>query len=169
MEYMLTFHILNVYVDKNQPRQFKFTFNINIYNYVTHYMYTAYMLGRNKGILYCIVLYCIVLYCIVLYCIVLYCIVHQTYLELEITSSRLVLCYDSSFNIWTALSIRNKLLLSWADNSKIWLVVEPDITYYTFGSMNSTTIFFPAFIVPLKSLCFTLFILLTPTMLLCRA
>ena len=23
-----------------------------IYNYVTHYMYTAYMLGRNKGILY---------------------------------------------------------------------------------------------------------------------
>ena len=25
-------------------------------------MYTAYMLGRNKGILYCIVLYCIVLY-----------------------------------------------------------------------------------------------------------
>ena len=25
---MLTFHILNVYVDKNQPRQFKFTFNI---------------------------------------------------------------------------------------------------------------------------------------------
>ena len=33
------------------------------------------MLGRNKGILYCIVLYCIVLYCIVLYCIVLCCIV----------------------------------------------------------------------------------------------
>ena len=27
MEYMLTFHILNVYVDKTQPRQFKFTFN----------------------------------------------------------------------------------------------------------------------------------------------
>ena len=26
MEYMLTFHILNVYVDKTQPRQFKFTF-----------------------------------------------------------------------------------------------------------------------------------------------
>ena len=24
---MLTFHILNVYVDKTQPRQFKFTFN----------------------------------------------------------------------------------------------------------------------------------------------
>ena len=28
MEYMLTFHIVNVYVDKTQPRQFKFTFNI---------------------------------------------------------------------------------------------------------------------------------------------
>ena len=27
MEYMLTFHILNVYVDKTRPRQFKFTFN----------------------------------------------------------------------------------------------------------------------------------------------
>ena len=26
MEYMLTFHILNVYVDKTQPCQFKFTF-----------------------------------------------------------------------------------------------------------------------------------------------
>ena len=26
MEYMLTFHILNVYADKTQPRQFKFTF-----------------------------------------------------------------------------------------------------------------------------------------------
>ena len=26
MEYMLTFLILNVYVDKTQPRQFKFTF-----------------------------------------------------------------------------------------------------------------------------------------------
>ena len=26
---MLTFHILNVYVDKTQPRQFKFTFNIS--------------------------------------------------------------------------------------------------------------------------------------------
>ena len=26
MEYMLTFHILNVYVDKTQQRQFKFTF-----------------------------------------------------------------------------------------------------------------------------------------------
>ena len=26
MEYMLTFHILNVHVDKTQPRQFKFTF-----------------------------------------------------------------------------------------------------------------------------------------------
>ena len=29
MEYMLTFHILNVYVDKTQPRQFKFTFKEN--------------------------------------------------------------------------------------------------------------------------------------------
>ena len=29
MEYMLTFHILNVYVDKTQPRQFKFTFKDN--------------------------------------------------------------------------------------------------------------------------------------------
>ena len=29
MEYMLTFHILNVYVDKTQPRQFKFTFKFN--------------------------------------------------------------------------------------------------------------------------------------------
>ena len=28
MEYMLTFHILNVYVDKTQPRQFKFTFKM---------------------------------------------------------------------------------------------------------------------------------------------
>ena len=28
MEYMLTFHILNVYVDKTQPRQFKFTFKV---------------------------------------------------------------------------------------------------------------------------------------------
>ena len=27
MEYMLTFHILNVYVDNTQPHQFKFTFN----------------------------------------------------------------------------------------------------------------------------------------------
>ena len=26
MEYMLTFHILNVYVDNTQPHQFKFTF-----------------------------------------------------------------------------------------------------------------------------------------------
>ena len=26
MEYMLTFHILNMYVDKTQPHQFKFTF-----------------------------------------------------------------------------------------------------------------------------------------------
>ena len=26
MEYMLTFHIFNVYVDKTQPHQFKFTF-----------------------------------------------------------------------------------------------------------------------------------------------
>ena len=26
MENMLTFHILNVYVDQTQPRQFKFTF-----------------------------------------------------------------------------------------------------------------------------------------------
>ena len=26
MEYMLTFHILNVYIDKTQPHQFKFTF-----------------------------------------------------------------------------------------------------------------------------------------------
>ena len=26
MEYMLTFHIVNVYVDQTQPRQFKFTF-----------------------------------------------------------------------------------------------------------------------------------------------
>ena len=34
-----------------------------------------------------------------------------TDLELEITC-RLVLCYDSSFKIWTALSIDNKLLLS---------------------------------------------------------
>ena len=29
MEYMLTFHILNVYVDKTQPHQFKFTFKPN--------------------------------------------------------------------------------------------------------------------------------------------
>ena len=50
-----------------------------------------------------------------------------TDLELEITC-RLVLCYDSSFNILTALSIGNKLLLSWADNSKLWLVVEADTT-----------------------------------------
>ena len=28
MEYMLTFHILNVYVDKTQPRQFKLTFKL---------------------------------------------------------------------------------------------------------------------------------------------
>ena len=26
IEYMLTFHILNVYVDKTQPHQFTFTF-----------------------------------------------------------------------------------------------------------------------------------------------
>ena len=40
-------------------------------------MYTAYMLGRNKGILYlyCIVLYCIVLCCVVLCCVVLCCVV----------------------------------------------------------------------------------------------
>ena len=30
MEYMLTFHILNVYVDKTQPHQFKFTFKATI-------------------------------------------------------------------------------------------------------------------------------------------
>ena len=30
MEYMLTFHILNVYVDKTQPRQFEFTFNFSV-------------------------------------------------------------------------------------------------------------------------------------------
>ena len=28
MEYMPTFHILNVYVDVTQPHQFKFTFNM---------------------------------------------------------------------------------------------------------------------------------------------
>ena len=28
MEDMLTFHILNVYVDKTQPHQFKYTFNM---------------------------------------------------------------------------------------------------------------------------------------------
>ena len=33
-------------------------------------------------------------------------------LELEIKSGRLVLCYDSGFNIWAALSIGNKLLLN---------------------------------------------------------
>ena len=27
---LLTFHILNVYVDKTQPRQFKFTFKTNV-------------------------------------------------------------------------------------------------------------------------------------------
>ena len=30
MEYILTFHILNVYVDKTQPRQFKFTFKKSV-------------------------------------------------------------------------------------------------------------------------------------------
>ena len=30
MEYMLTFHILNMYVDKTQPHQFKFTFKTNV-------------------------------------------------------------------------------------------------------------------------------------------
>ena len=42
----------------------------------------------------------------------LYETVYPTDLELEITGGRLVLCYDSSYNIWTALSIGNKLLLS---------------------------------------------------------
>ena len=28
MEYVLTFHILNVYVHKTQPHQFKFTFKL---------------------------------------------------------------------------------------------------------------------------------------------
>ena len=32
MEYMLTFHIVNVYVDKTQPRQFKFTFKDMLLN-----------------------------------------------------------------------------------------------------------------------------------------
>ena len=33
MEYMLTFHTLNVYVDKTQPRQFKFTFKGDIHGW----------------------------------------------------------------------------------------------------------------------------------------
>ena len=28
MEYMVTFHILNVYFDKTQPHQLKYTFNV---------------------------------------------------------------------------------------------------------------------------------------------
>ena len=36
MEYMLTFHILNVYVDQTQPRQFKFTFNTGMDNLFVH-------------------------------------------------------------------------------------------------------------------------------------
>ena len=32
MEYMLTLHILNVYVDKTQPHQFKYTFKKSIKN-----------------------------------------------------------------------------------------------------------------------------------------
>ena len=35
MEYMLTFHILNVYVDKTQPRQFKFTFKFTLQDYIS--------------------------------------------------------------------------------------------------------------------------------------
>ena len=40
MEYMLTFHILNLYVDKTQPRQFKFTFKavIMMTNFTFHNM-----------------------------------------------------------------------------------------------------------------------------------
>ena len=43
MEYMLTFHILNVYVDKTQPHQFKFTFKKNYSNIIIIiklYLYT---------------------------------------------------------------------------------------------------------------------------------
>ena len=38
MEYMLTFHILNVYVDKTQPRQFKFTFNMHVSCFSNRYI-----------------------------------------------------------------------------------------------------------------------------------
>ena len=31
MEYMLTFHILNVYVDRTQPHKFKFTFKVLLF------------------------------------------------------------------------------------------------------------------------------------------
>ena len=52
MEYMLTFHILNVYVDKTQPRQFKFTFKDKVevqyfstdwFKYVWNYNKCMYM------------------------------------------------------------------------------------------------------------------------------
>ena len=37
MEYMLTFHILNVYVDKTQPHQFKFTFKTQQLSWVVSF------------------------------------------------------------------------------------------------------------------------------------
>ena len=68
------------------------------------------MLGRNKGILYCIVLYCIVLYCIVLYCIlspyfdcvdtsILLC---QTHIVAKNRESVVELFQIISFNTWLA-------------------------------------------------------------------
>ena len=46
MEYMRTFHILNVYVDKTKPRQFKFTFKdlviiIDVFNAIPHSYWSA--------------------------------------------------------------------------------------------------------------------------------
>ena len=46
MEYMLTFHILNVYVDKTQPCQLKFTFNV-AYNMRYHFIVT--LGGEGRG------------------------------------------------------------------------------------------------------------------------
>ena len=51
MEYMLTFHILHMYVDKTQPRQFKFTFN-NLFfliRPVFFYFLVYGFLGRKNG------------------------------------------------------------------------------------------------------------------------
>ena len=44
---MLTFHILNVYVDNTQPRQFKFTLNF-IYRCLTHSLIGNFLLDRIR-------------------------------------------------------------------------------------------------------------------------
>ena len=46
---MLTFHILNVYVDKTQPRQFKFTFNTELDKLNTWFIINKLSLNVSKA------------------------------------------------------------------------------------------------------------------------